>query len=170
MLPRQRGSTLLIAMIMLAVLSVIGAAAVLLSSQERSNASTVAHLDALNACAQAAQAKLWAEVARNGTSVLQSALQVKTMTLPDGTKLAPAHVDQNVDSTSVSWKQIAITLIGASPSSEEDTGNKIISQGVGQTIRVYARCATPDLTNPGNTAPETWPHQVELEMGVRFAL
>ena len=64
------GSVLVIAMILLAVLSIIGAAAVSLSSQERVNATAQTRVDFLNACANAAQAKIWAEMAQYGLSYL----------------------------------------------------------------------------------------------------
>lgn len=93
-LPRPRGSTLIVAMILLAVLSAIGAAAVMLSSQERRNASAATRVEFLNACAHAAQAKIWAEMSQYGMSYLGNSVSVTPMPLPDGTVLVgPAHYD-----------------------------------------------------------------------------
>jgi hypothetical protein len=90
--PAPHGSALLLALVLLGVLTVIGAAAVLLSSQERLNASSATKVEFLNACANAAQAKIWAEMSQYGLGYLGSAVQVTATTLPDGTKvMAPAH-------------------------------------------------------------------------------
>src|SRR5512144_1685410 len=92
--PRSRpaGSTLVITMILLTVLTVIGVAAVSLGSQERINASGKGKRDALYACANAARIQIWAELAKYGRGYFDSANAPSELTLPDGTTLtAPAH-------------------------------------------------------------------------------
>jgi hypothetical protein len=87
-----RGSTLLLAIILLGVLSVIGVAAVSLGSQERTNASVKTGRDRLAACAAAAQAKIWEELLRYGPSFLgRSGRTVPALTLPDGSRLLGGH-------------------------------------------------------------------------------
>jgi hypothetical protein len=89
---RARGSTLLLAMILLGVLSVIGVAAVTLASRERTNASVKTHRDRLVACAAAAQAQIWSELLHYGPRFLgRSGLSVPAYTLPDGTQLLAGH-------------------------------------------------------------------------------
>jgi hypothetical protein len=89
---RAPGSTLLVAMVLLAILSVIGVAAVTLSSQERTNASAKTHRDRLVACAAAAQAQIWAELLHYGPRLLgRSGLTVPARALPDGTQLLAGH-------------------------------------------------------------------------------
>ena len=61
-----RGAALPLAMILLGVLTVIGVAAVSLSRVERQNAASYSRVDFVTQCANAAQAKLWAEMARSG--------------------------------------------------------------------------------------------------------
>lgn len=88
----HRGSTLILVVVLLAVLSVIGVAAVSLGSQERVNAAAKGRRDALAACASAARMALWAELARHGAAYLTSSTPVGEIVLADGTKLAaPAH-------------------------------------------------------------------------------
>jgi hypothetical protein len=78
-------------MILLAILAVIGVAAVRLGSQERVNASAKGKRDMLVACANAARIALWTDLTRNGTGFLKSSSPPSTITLPDGTTLtAPA--------------------------------------------------------------------------------
>lgn len=87
-----RGSSLVLAMILLAVLAVIGVAAVRLGSVERVNASAKGKRDFLVACAHAARLTLWTAITREGTGYLESTTTPPmTITLPDGTELtAPA--------------------------------------------------------------------------------
>jgi len=87
-----RGSTLLLVVVLLAVLAVIGVAAVSLGSQERVNAAAKGKRDAVVACANAARMAIWAELAKFGSAYMQSSSPVGDLVLADGTKLAaPAH-------------------------------------------------------------------------------
>ena len=91
---RARGSTFILVLILLAVLSVIGVAAVSLGTQERGNASAKGGRDALFACAAAARMQVWAELAKYGRGYFDSARPAASLTLPDGTILtAPSHYD-----------------------------------------------------------------------------
>ncbi len=96
-----RGSTLLLAIILLGVLAVIGVAAVALSSQERTNAAIKSRRDALVACANAAQAALWKELLMYGPRYLGSDKLAGTITLPDGTRLSMGHYGQDPTTTVV---------------------------------------------------------------------
>lgn len=89
---RDAGSAMILSLVLLLVLTTIGVASVYLSSRERQNAAAVTKLQFLDACANAAQAKIWAEMSQYGLSYLGSAIQVTPMTLQDGTTfVAPAH-------------------------------------------------------------------------------
>ncbi len=92
----QRGASLIVAMVLLAVLSVVGVAAVVLSGQERINAGAQFGYQALVECANAAQAKFWADLQVRGLGYLSpataSTIAVTSIRLPDGRTLdAPAH-------------------------------------------------------------------------------
>lgn len=89
-----RGGTLLLVLVLLAVLSVIGVAAVSLGSAERTNAALKTHQDRLVACAQAAQASVWSEMLRYGPGYLGSPQPIPDLTLPDGTVLRGGHYRQ----------------------------------------------------------------------------
>lgn len=93
-----RGSTLLMVTVLLAVLAVIGVAAVSLSSRERINAAAKGKRDTMVACANAARMVIWAEVARYGSARLQQQLTEQVFTLADGTTLsAPSHYSDSTD-------------------------------------------------------------------------
>lgn len=96
----RRGSTLIITVILLAVLCVIGAAAISLSARERINASAKGKRDRMAACAQAARLAVWSELAKYGRGYFDSTNAVSSIALPDGTTLAaPAHYAQDMTSS-----------------------------------------------------------------------
>lgn len=93
-----RGSSLVLAMILLGVLAVIGVAAVQLGSQERVNAAGKARRDLMLACAHAARAQLWVDLTRSGSTYLRAETVPTALVLPDGTELqapsAPTYSDK----------------------------------------------------------------------------
>lgn len=164
--PSARGSTLVIALILLAVLSVIGVAAVSLGSRERANASGKQRVDSLVACAQAARAQIWAEVARYGPGYFSSsrALDAPIDVSGYGELSAPAHYDSSttmhVDEVIVGFEGGASDgapapmrdLTNAAPGSDALTG--------GRVWRITARCT--------DSRPEH--NKFEVEFSMRFAL
>ena len=163
-LPSPRGSALLVAMILLLVLSVIGAAAVRLSSQERNNAAAMTRVQFLNACANAAQAKIWAEMSQYGLGYLGSAVQVTPMTLPDGTTIVgPAHYDSKDASGNyplvkdVTFKVETASTSGAMNERDCTNGGCGIVP-LGQTNGMTALCT--------DAAGRSY----EIELAVKFAL
>lgn len=143
----DRGSTLLLAMVLLAVLSVIGVAAVSLSSQERNNASAKARRDALVACANAAQSVIWAELMRYGPRYFGSDLPVGKATLPDGTQLALVHYDDDPAVTLVNQVVTPVACTGDGENGQEqvvDLTNRDAALSLsGHCYRIVARCTDP---------------------------
>lgn len=162
--PSARGNTLLVAMILLAVLSAVGAAAVLLASQERRNAYVATRVEFLNACANAAQAKIWAEMSQYGMGYLGNAVSVTPMTLPDGTTLVgPAHIDsQKPDGTWPLVKDVTFKVdmaAGGGAMNERDCTNGGCGiLPLGQTHGMTAVC----FDQQGRAH--------EIELSVKFAL
>lgn len=168
--PAARGSTLVIALILLAVLSVIGVAAVSLGSRERTNASAKARVDALLSCAQAARAQVWAEVARYGPGYFSStrSLDAPIDLAGYGELAAPAHYDST---TAMRVDQVIVGFDGAAsdgaPAPVRDLTNAAPgTDGVlgGKVWRITARCSRPDLADSSRT------NQFEVEFSMRFAL
>jgi hypothetical protein len=162
---RPRGSALLFVIILLAVMSLIGGASVLLSSRERQNAAAKTAVSTSIACAHAAQAKLWAELAKYGFGNLASAMTVTDVReLPDGTQLAvPAHYRELDGSSGVISAEIMEHAQAAGAASagggERNAANSDQdATQMGQTLTATARCTTPGGRD------------MEVEIGVRFAL
>lgn len=159
---RTSGYVLLVAVILLAILTGLGVAAVRVSGRDREGAGNKSKYDRLVACARAAQAKIWSEIANYGAGYLVSSNPVTAITF-DGTQVAaPAHYDTATDGT-VAVKNVTLTIANGAggvqlPAVQEmgNSGGSII--GSNQVLRVVARC-----TDAGNRV-------FEVELGVRFAL
>jgi len=153
-----RGAALPLAMILLGVLTVVGVAAVSLSTQERANAAAYSKMDAIYACANAATAKLWSELAIYGTTLASSGALITSLTLPDGTKLtAPAHYD----TTTVMTVGQMVTAESGSTSSQPESAmeNKgVATVAPGQTYSFAVHCK------------DAYGRELEIEVGLRFAL
>jgi len=143
--PSERGSTLILVVVLLAVLAIIGVAAVSLGSQERVNASAKGRRDALVACANAARMALWAEVARHGAGYMTSTAPMTEIVLADGTRLAaPAHYT-SAEADALPVAQIVRTnrIVRSFASKTVDLTNKMDapqSQLGGTAYTVVARC------------------------------
>jgi hypothetical protein len=160
---RSHGSVLVIAMILLAVLSIIGAAAVSLSSQERVNASAQTRVDFLNACANAAQAKIWAEMAQFGLGYLGSTVSVSATDLPNGVQIAaPAHYGIFDATIKPSVKNVFFKVQSAGKGDEinerDCTNGACGLTPLGQTYGMTAVC----VDHAGR--------EYEVELAVKFAL
>lgn len=159
-LPPARGSTLIFAVILVAVLTAIGGAAVLLSSRDRINASAKTSKDEVSACAAAAQVKVWAELAKYGTNLFGSGGSVTEMTLADGTRLGALHYDQAATSP---WSSVVVVLsmdlgdVEIGDLTNVATGRAALTKG----FRVVARCTVPGQGLFGRD------RQVELEFRIR---
>jgi hypothetical protein len=165
---RRGGSVLLLAVILLMIITVLGIGVLTMSTKERAGALTKSRYDRLVACAHAAQAKIWADVAIYGTGYLAGPTGVTAITLPDGSALAaPAHYDTAVDG-SVAIKDVALSIPGGAGggSGTVDRTNRgpvMFGGGAGGSIggaplRMVARCT------------DAFGRTFEVELGVRFAL
>jgi hypothetical protein len=151
----HRGSTLLLALILLGVLSVIAVSAVALSSQERVNAATKSRRDALAACAAAAQGALWAELLRYGPRYLGSLLPAGKIELPDGTVLSMGHYDQEPSVTLVSQTVRPVACDAGQAEEFVDLTNRdaVLRVG-GHCYKVAAHCK------------DTAGRELEIEFGI----
>jgi hypothetical protein len=152
-----------VAIITLAVLTVVAVAAVSLSGRERVNANSFSRVDFMSECANAAQAKLWSEIAYGGPAYLGASIQITSVRLPDGTLLrSPAHYDSTTGTTLV--KDVILKVqsnAGASNASANErdcTNNACGLSDFGSTQLVLAHCV------------DTAGRALEIELGIRFAL
>jgi hypothetical protein len=157
----ERGSSLVIAVILLGVMSVVGAAAVTLSSSARKMASGKAQVDGLSACAQAAQARIWAEITKYGPSALSSTAQVSSITIGGNTLTSPAHYDFDPGAAPM-IKDVVFTgsASGGEGLSNRDMTNSFAGSrvGKGQAYGLVAHCK------------DEHGRQYEVELTVRFAM
>jgi len=157
-----RGGALILVMILLLAMAAVAVATIGVSTQERGNAAAKAKVDFLEACANAAQAKIWAEMAQFGMGYLGSAVTVTSATLPDGTQIiAPAHApDTNYATKAV--KDVVFkhqNNSGGGEMNERDgTNGAGAMAGIGSTYEMTAVCIDPSG------------RRQELELSVKFAL
>ena len=159
---RPSGSTLLLSMILLTVVTLVGVAVINAASRDRENAYSKSKYDRVVACARAAQAKIWAEVAMYGPGYLTGTQGVSAITLADGTALAaPSHYDTATDG-SVQVKDVTLSVPDGAGGVQlpkaanlSNTGGATVS--VPQATRLVARC----------TDAAGRPYEVEL--AIRFA-
>lgn len=163
---RPRGSVLLLAVVLLAILAVIGVAAVSLASQDKINAYSKSRVDALAACARAAQAQVWGELARYGPGYFASENPLDApLELADGTKVnAPAHYADPA-SNPVQVKQVVATFDNGVSDGSQAVAADLTNRAVpldqlssGKAHRVVARCIDPSG------------RELEVEFSMRFAL
>lgn len=157
----SRGAALPLALILLAVLTVIAVAAVSLSGQERVNAASYSRLDFVNECANAAQAKIWSELAYQGPGYFGAGIAISHVQLPDGTKLtSPAHYD----STSTTLVKDVVLKVESSAGVGGDANERDCTNGacglnpLGATQLIIAHCK------------DSKDRELEIELGVKFAL
>jgi hypothetical protein len=139
-------------MILLAVLSIVGVAAVTLSQQERSNVSAKGKRDLMVACANAARMVVFAELAKFGAGYLKSTSALPEVTLPDGTRLSQQHYDTPAGMTVLSITPERTIPVGSdkNASGTADLTNVFINAGTnlggGNTTtgyQVVASCEDP---------------------------
>lgn len=140
----RRGSTLILTMVLLAVLVIIGAAAVSLGSQERINAGGKGKRDAIFACANAARMTIWAELAKYGRGYFDSSDAPSEVVLADGTRLtAPAHYSPMASGLTVEQLVLRNTVQTAGTQTAMDltnTFNFMQNLNHATTYSVVARC------------------------------
>ncbi len=139
----QRGSTLVLVVILLGVLTAIGVAAVRLASRDRINASAKSRRDLVAACASAAQVKIWAELARYGPRWFGSDTPIAEFTLADGTRLGPLHYDQNPAGLVAKNVIVGLAAEFGDEAVVDLTNRSTALIGAGRAYRCIARCVVP---------------------------
>lgn len=156
------GAALPLSLILLAVLTAVAVAAVSLSGQERVNAGAYARIDFVNECATAAQAKIWSELAYQGTGYMGSPVAITSVRLPDGSVItSPAHYDSTAGTTLV--KDVVLKVQASSGTggdiNEADITNRASGlTPIGGTQLIIARCV------------DARERALEIELAVKFAL
>lgn len=154
-----RGSALLTSMILLAVLTALGIAAVSLSTQERKNSAAKVGIDALEACANAAQAKIWAEMSQYGLASMAGSVSVSAMNLPGGLTGMPGHYgSQNLPSLTLNDVTLTETSDNGSLGEQDCTNRACGMNTLGHVQRGFAHCV------------DRFNREFEVEIAIKFAL
>jgi hypothetical protein len=160
-IPRaSRGSTLLITTILLLVLTAAGVAAISITGLDRQNASIQSRYQKLVECGSAAQALIWAQLARYGTTYIGSTMPIGKIQLPDGTQLAaPIHYGQDATTALANVSYTVQSGGGGQGTADIDCTNRLCGQtNSGNPVLIVARCT--DAHN----------RQYEVELSFAFAL
>lgn len=144
--PPPRGSSLLLAVIVLGALALLAAAGLRLAQQESVTTNQRIHHQTLVACAQAAEKKLWAEIALRGQG---PTVKVDVSKIPGANAhLAIGHYDSefdsggNIQSVTLSENFVPLEAAAASGGVEDnDATNTMRLGGVfGQPYLLVAHC------------------------------
>lgn len=143
--PHPRGSTLLLTVILLVVLTVMGVAAIRLGTQERTNAAAKGRRDALVACAYAARIALFNQLNDRGSGYLDSSELPGTIVLADGTELSSPSAPTGSAKDGLTVTELIITnaFQTAAASKMLDLTNKMVDPqyaGSGGGKAILARC------------------------------
>jgi Tfp pilus assembly protein PilX len=153
---RERGSALLLAVMLVLILGVVGLAVVQRGAGEGEAVSAKRHHDQAITCADAARELLMSQFSAYGTSPTQMTLN---SAVGDHT-LSTGHYD-NINVTSV----LAATGSSQAAFGVSDVSNRIARVGLGgQVYRMTVVCSAP----PANGAATN--RQSEVEYLVRFGL
>lgn len=169
MLGPDRGSALLMAMVVVLVIAVIGVAVIRMSSRELAGATAARQSDALVACAEAGRQLLvnqFRSIGSPPTSI--TALNVPLDATAGRVVAGGGHVDEAHSAVQVDQvKLLPAGTFGTSRGAIADLTNIVGGVGAlgnGNPYRVVVRCLD------GAAADGTGGRQVEVEFGVQFGI
>ncbi len=163
----QRGSGMLIALIVVLVITAISVAMIRVSSRELAGATASRQSDALVACAEAGRQAIMAQFRSLG--VAPTSLVALNVPL-DGATGATRAVGGHVDDTSIQVHQVTVlpaTVGGAQRGNIRDLTNIVTGAGQlgGTPYRIVVHCQ-----DHGDPTDPTSGRQLEVEFGLRFGL
>lgn len=163
----ERGSALVLTVIVVLVLAVISAALIRFTSRELAGATSARQNDALVACAEAGRQMIMSQF--RSISVAPTALKALDATL-DSTGGSTHVWGGHVDTASVQVDQVTVLpagTFGVQPNSIRDLSNIITgaAQLGGTSYRVVVHCQ-----DHGTAGDATSGRQLEVEFGLRFGL
>ncbi len=165
----QRGSSLVISVLVMAILTVIGVAMVRFAAREQAGALATWRKEALVACARAAANVLKSQF---GLGVAPSAPLDITMGNPavgESVRIVGGHIDQDmsvVDIGGIQVTGVARRALAGSQSAVGDITNVLYggTAGPGGPTKVTAHCQMGDKSGPDTG------RQIEVELMLRVGL
>jgi hypothetical protein len=166
----QRGSALLLAMIVVLVITIVGVAIIRMSSRELAGATAARQADALVSCAEAGRQLLMNQFRILGLAPTSIAAMNVPLDASSGGRVSAAggHVDQAISTVKVDQvKLLPAGTFGTSRGSIADLTNIIGGVGGignGQPYRIVVHC----LDGAGSDG--SGGRQLEVEFGVQFGI
>jgi type II secretory pathway pseudopilin PulG len=166
----QRGSGLLLAIVVVLVITVIAVAVVRFSARELSGSYAGRRADALTACAEAGRQMLMSRFRAMGLK--PTSLETLDVTLDDASGKTTSVFGGHYDDVRIQ-QVVALPAgsMGPSPFAMQDRSNTIRATGGGDLggtpYKVIVRCAEGASGEPGDSVGN---RQLEIEFAVRFGL
>jgi type II secretory pathway pseudopilin PulG len=174
----ERGSTLIIATIVVLIVAVVGVGILRFSSREVAGSASGQRQQALTSCAEAARALLQSRFHMLGTPPTSIDVLDDRLDGPGGRiRALGGHIDSDPTQPVVTIRQVEALAPQATntqaslaegsdiTNAVRDVGGRAGSQGLGGApLKVTVHCQEGDLSTP------TSGRQLEIEFGVRFGL
>jgi hypothetical protein len=161
----QRGSALVMSVLVVLIIAIIGVAVVRFASREVAGASAARKAQALVACADAGRQAIVSRFKALGIAPVS--LEALDLPMDASTTSLGGHYDSSVAQVQVS--QVVMlpgTAFGPDPGSVQDISNRVlVTGGGGKPLKVVVHCQQGGI--PGNPASG---RQLEVEFGIRFGI
>jgi type II secretory pathway pseudopilin PulG len=159
----QRGSALVISVIVVLVIAIIGVAVVRFASREVAGATASRKTEALSACADAGRQIIISQFKALGISPVS--LTVLNAPMDAGTRVVGGHFDRSdVQVTQV--VTLPGTSFGPDPGAVQDISNRVlVTGGGGKPLKVVVHCQQGGVNGDPTTG-----RQLEVEFGIRFGI
>ncbi len=159
----QRGSALVMSVLVVLVIAIIGVAVIRFASREVAGATAVRKTQALVACADAGRQAILSQFKALGVApVSLTALDVP---MDATTNVVGGHYDtRGVQVTQV--VMLPGTSFGPDPGSIQDISNRVmLTGGGGKPLKVVVHCQQGGVTGVPSSG-----RQLEVEFGIRFGI
>ena len=158
----QRGSALVMSIIVVLVIAVIGVAIIRFSSREVAGATASRKTQALAACADAGRQVIVSQFKALGISPVS--LTALDLPMDANTRVVGGHYDGNVRVTQV--VSLPGTSFGPDPGAVHDISNRVlVTGGGGKPLKVIVHCQQGGVGGDPLTG-----RQLEVEFGIRFGI
>jgi type II secretory pathway pseudopilin PulG len=158
----QRGSALVMSIIVVLVIAVIGVAIIRFSSREVAGATASRKTQALAACADAGRQVIVSQFKALGISPVS--LTALDLPMDANTRVVGGHYDGNVRVTQV--VSLPGTSFGPDPGAVHDISNRVmVTGGGGKPLKVIVHCQQGGVGGDPATG-----RQLEVEFGIRFGI
>jgi type II secretory pathway pseudopilin PulG len=159
----DRGSALVMSVLVVLVIAIIGVAVVRFASREVAGASAGRKAEALAACADAGRQVIVSQFKALGMSPVS--LTALNLPMDASTNVVGGHYDtRDVQVTQV--VNLPGTAFGPDPGAIQDISNRVlVTGGGGKPLKVVVHCQQGGVAGDPSTG-----RQLEVEFGIRFGI